>query len=118
MSEVGAFGPDQQRADEYRMPGELVINAGLDAISRIGAAIEVLCKQSLAPGVGNEIVEQQLELFGGEAAVLFPPYGLLGLSVGDDEFIFGAAAGMDPRFGAECATLDQKPFAIGDRMLD
>ena len=100
------------------MPGELVIDAGLDAVSRIGTAVEVLRIQGLATGVGNEIVEQQLKFFRRQTAVFLPPNRLLGLGVGDDEFVFGAAAGMDPGFGAECAALNQRAFAIGDRVFD
>ena len=57
MRKLGALRPDQQRADEHRMPGELVIDAGLDAVFRIGAAVEILREQRLALGVGDEIVD-------------------------------------------------------------
>ena len=100
------------------MPGELVIDAGPDAVFRIGAAVEILRIESLALGVGDEIVEQQLEFFRREAAVLLPPNGLLGLAVDDDEFILGTAAGMGAGLGAECSALDEGAFAIGDRALD
>ena len=100
------------------MPGQLIVDAGLDAVSRIGAAVEILREQSLALGVGDEIVEQRLEFLGRKTAILLPPDGFLGLSVGDHEFVFGAAAGMDTGFSAEGATLDQETFAIGDRVLD
>ncbi len=61
--------------------------------------------------MGNEIVEQQLKFFRRQPAVLLPPYGLLGLCVGDDEFVLGAAAGMDAGLGAERSALDEKAFA-------
>ena len=100
------------------MPGDLVVDAGLDPVFRIGAAIEILRVQRLALGVGNEIVEQQLEFFRRQAAVLLPPDGLLGLRVDDDELVLGAAAGVRAGFGAERAAIDKRAFAVGDRMLD
>ena len=100
------------------MPGELVVDAGSDAISRVGAAVEVLGVQSLALGMGNEIVEQQLEFFRREPAVLLPPDALLSLGVDDDEFVFGAAAGMGAGLGAERPALDDEAFAVGNRMFD
>jgi hypothetical protein len=46
------------------MPGEFGIDPRLDAVFRIGAAIEVLRVQRLALGMRDEIVEQQLEIAG------------------------------------------------------
>ncbi len=42
---------------------------------------------------------------------------LLGLRVGDDELVLGAAAGVNAGLGAECAALDEEAFAVGNRML-
>ena len=42
MRQFGALGPDQQRANEHRMPGKLVIDPRLDPVLRVGAAVEVL----------------------------------------------------------------------------
>src|SRR5207253_10845998 len=52
-------------------------------------------------GVRDEILEQQVELVGGELAVLLPPDRLLGAGVADDELVLGAAAGMDAGLGAQ-----------------
>ena len=100
------------------MPGKLVVDSGLDAVFRVGAAVEVLGKQGLALGVGNEIVEQELKLLRRKAAVLLPPHRLLAALVGDDELVLGTAAGMGAGLGAEGAAAHEDAFAIGDRVLD
>jgi hypothetical protein len=46
------------------VPGKLVVDPRLDAIFRVGAAIEILREQGLAFGVGDEVVEQELKLLG------------------------------------------------------
>ncbi len=89
------------------MPGELVIDPRLDAVFRIGAAIEVLRVQRLAFGVGDEIVEQQLEFVGRQTAVLLPPHRLVGRVVDDDELVLGTAAGVHAGFGAERPAMDE-----------
>ena len=118
VRKLGALRPDQQRADEQRVPGDLVIDARPDAVSGIGAAVEILRIQGLALGVGDEIVEQQLEFLGREAAIPLPPHRFLSLCVGDDEFVLGTAAGMRAGLGAERAALNEVAFAVGDRVLD
>ena len=101
------FGADQQLTDEQRMPGELGEDAGLDAVLRIGAAIEVLCEKGFALGVGDEIVEQIVELFFALFAVAVPPHGVLGGRIDDRMFVLGRAAGVMAGFGAERAALHQ-----------
>ena len=117
VGELGALRADQQRADEQRVPGELGEDARLDAVFRIGAAIEVLREQLLALGVREEVVEQHIELLRRELAVLLPPDRLFGLLVADDELVLGRAAGVDAGLGAERAALDDVAFVGGDRVL-
>ena len=100
------------------MPGELVIDADLDPIFRIGAAVEVLRVQGLALGVRNEIVEQQLEFLRRQATIFFPPNGLFGLRIDDDELVLGAAAGVNSGLGAEGTALHERALAGGDRFLN
>ena len=40
--ELRALGPDQQLPDEQRVPGVFGEDAGLDAVFRVGAAVEIL----------------------------------------------------------------------------
>ncbi len=118
MGKLGALGPDQQRADEHRVPGEFVVDPRLDPVFRIGAAIEVLRVQRLAFGVGDEIVEQQLEFVGRQTAVLLPPHRFVGRVVDDDELVLGTAAGVHAGFGTERPAMDELAFAIGDGVFD
>ena len=118
MRELAALRPDQQRANELGVPGELRIDARLDAIFRIGAAVEVLREQRLAFGVSNEVVEQKLEFLGRQPAVLFPPDGLFRLRVDHDELVLGAAPGVHAGLGAERAAIDERALVVGDGMLD
>ena len=101
---------DQQRADEQRVPGKLGEHARLDAVFRIGAAIEVLREKLLALGVLEEVVEQNIELLRRKLAVLLPPDRLLGGVVADDELVLRRAAGVDAGLGAERAALDDVAF--------
>ena len=96
------------------MPGELGEHARLDAVFRIGAAIEVLREKLLALGVLEEIVEQHIELLRRQLAVLFPPDRLFGGVVADDELVFRRAAGVDAGLGAERAALDDVAFLGGN----
>ena len=89
------------------MPGELGEDAGLDAVLRIGAAIEVLCEKGFALGMGDKIVEQIVELFFALFAVAVPPHRILGRRIDDGMFVLGRAAGVMAGFGAECAALHQ-----------
>src|SRR6266849_6641692 len=99
------------------MPSQLGEYAGFDAIFRIGAAIEVLNVKLLALRVLKKILVQQFELGRGQLAVLFPPDGLFGVLVADDELVLGATAGVDAGFSAQRAALNQMGFAIGKRMF-
>src|SRR5262249_28844651 len=112
-----ALGPDQQRADEQRVPSQFGEDARLDAVLGVGAAIEVLGEQLLAIGMGDEILEQHVELGGRDLAVLLPPHRLLGALVADDELVLPAAAGMHAGLGGERAALHDLRLAIGDGML-
>ena len=54
--QLRALRTDQQLADEQRVPGEFGEDARLDAIFRIGAAIEVLREQRLALRMREEVL--------------------------------------------------------------
>ena len=62
FGEIVALGPDQQLADEQRMPGVFGEDAGLDPVFRIGAAVEILREQLLAFGVRLKIGQQIVEI--------------------------------------------------------
>src|SRR5262249_62244509 len=62
LCEIGALGTDQQLANEQRVPGELGEHAHLDAIGRIGAAVQVLREQPAAARMRNEVLVQALEV--------------------------------------------------------
>ena len=96
------------------MPGELGEDAGLDAVFRIGAAVEILGEELLALGVGEEILVQQVELRRRQLAVLVPPDRLLGVLVADDELVLGGAAGVDAGLGAQRAAFDDLRLAVLD----
>src|SRR5258707_11930607 len=99
------------------MPSELREHAGFDAIFRVGAAIEVLSVKLLALRVFKKIRVQQFELGRGQLAVLFPPDGLFGVLVADNELVLGAAASVDAGFSAQRAALNQIGFSVCKRMF-
>src|SRR5581483_9726407 len=114
----GVRRADQQLADEQRMPGELGVNARLDPVLRIGAAIEILREQRLALGVGDEVGEQIVEVLLALLAVAIPPHGVLGRRVDNRVIVFGRAAGVMAGEGAERAALNEAAFAMADGMFD
>ena len=85
------------------MPGELGEDAGLDAMGRVGAAIEILREELLALGMLQEIAEQRLEMLRRHRAVVLPPDGAVGRGIADDELVLGRAAGMAAGIGDERA---------------
>src|SRR5262249_42713126 len=74
-------------------------------------------KQLLALGMGDEVLQQHVELLGRELAVLVPPHRLFGALVADDELVLGAAAGMHSGLGGERAALHDLRLAARDRVL-
>jgi len=99
------------------MPSQLGKHAGLDAILRIGAAIEVLSVKLLTLRVLKKIAVQQFELGRAQLAVSFPPDRFFGVLVADYELVLGATAGVDAGFSAKRAALDHLGFAVCERMF-
>jgi hypothetical protein len=97
----GALGPAQQRADKDRVPGKFGKDAGLDAVFRMSAAVQILREQFLALGMREKIFQQQVVFLGLELAVFFPPHRIFGGRIDDDEFVFRAAACVHASIGAE-----------------
>ena len=119
--EVGEFenvGADQQLTNEERVPGEFGIDARFYPVFRIGAAIEVLREQCLAARMRDHIVVEQFEIGLAELAVAVPPDGVFGQRIDDGVLVLGASPSMHAGFGAKRAALDQRAFAVPDRMLD
>ena len=100
------------------MPGELGKDARLDAVLRIGAAIEILGEQCLALGVGDEIGKQSVELLFALLAIAVPPHGVLGRRIDDRVLVLGRAAGVVAGLGAERAAVHERAFAVADGVLD
>lgn len=83
----------------------------------LGAADEILGEQFLALGMGQEVLQQGLELGPGDAAVVLPPHLVLGVGVADDELVLGRAAGMDAGLGHQGAAGGQLRLAALQRVL-
>ncbi len=113
--EFAKLRPDQQIANEQRMPGEFGEDAGLDARRRLGGGVEVLHEQLAALGVFDEIAEQGLELIGRDCAIVVPPDGFFGRSVAHDELVFRAAAGVHAGFGDQRAASGDPRLAAAQR---
>ena len=99
------------------MPSVLGIDAGLDAVGRVGAAVEILREQFLSVRVGDEVVEQQLELLLRELAVVVPPDRVFGRRIENDELVLGRAAGVGAGVGRKRAARRQHRLAAADRVL-
>ena len=67
-------GPDQQVADEQRMPGEFGDDARRQLLAFVGAADEVLNEQILVRRMGAEVGQQGLEMRRSHRRVVVPPH--------------------------------------------
>ena len=115
--ELGALWTDQQLVDEQRVPSELGVDARLDPILRIGAAIEVLREQRLALRVREKIVVEQDELRLRHLPVAVPPDGVFRQRIDNRVLVLRRAAGVMAGLGAERAAGDDRRLAVADRVL-
>ena len=115
--QFGEFRADQKLADKQRVPGIFGVNAHLDAVARIGAAIEVLREQGLALHMRAEVAEHRGELCLGLLAVAVPPQNVVRELVVDGVLVLGRTAGVVAGKGRQRAAFDHLGFAIADRML-
>ena len=116
VGERAALRPDQQVADEQRVPGEFGEDAGAHARFRVGAGVEVLDEQLAAFGVGDEVGEQHVEVLARHRVVAFPPDRVLGRRVADDRLVFRAAPRVDAGLGDQRAALGDHRFVAADRL--
>ncbi len=99
------------------MPGELGEDAGLDAVFRVGAAVEVLGVERLALGVGEKVLIEIFEVLFALFAIAVPPHGVLGRRVDDGVLVLRRTAGVMAGLGAERAAGDDGRLAVADRVL-
>ena len=86
------------------MPGIFGEDARLDAVGRIGAAVEVLREQLLALGMGEEVLRAASSNCSGVIAPLLSHQTSFSVvCVADDELVLGRAAGMDAGLGDQRA---------------
>ena len=118
--EVFQFGrdrPDQQLADEQRVPGQFGEDPRPDPVFRIGAAVEVLREQFLAARMRDEVLIEQVEVRPGELAVAIPPDGILGQRIDDGVLVLRRAAGVHAGLRADRTALHDVGLARRDRMF-
>jgi len=99
------------------VPGELGVDTRLDAIFRIGAAIEVLREQRLALRMRQEVLVQGLKLLLALLAVAVPPDGVFRQRIDNRMLVLRRAAGVMAGLGAERATGDDRSLAVANRVL-
>ena len=117
IGKLALLGADQQVADEQRMPGIFREDPGLDPVGRIGAAVEVLREQLLALGMGEEVLQQGVEMAGRDGAVVVPPDGAFRGLVAHHELVLGRAARMHAGLGQKRAALHELGLAPGQGLL-
>ena len=115
--ELRALRTDQELADEQRVPGVFGVDADLDAILRIGAAVEVLRVQRLALRMREEVGEHVVEVLLALLAVAVPPDRVLGERIDLGVLVLRRAAGVVAGLGAERAAGDDGRLAVADRVL-
>src|SRR5205823_2177435 len=99
--EFGGNRSDQKLTNEQGMPGQLGEDSSLDPIFGIRSAIEILSEKSPPPRVRNEVFVQEIELFGRELAVAFPPHRISGEGIAYGMFVLRAAPGVNSRCRAK-----------------
>ena len=65
----------------------------------------------------DHVVIEQLKIGATEFAIAVPPHRFFGERIDDDVLVLGAAAGVGAGLGAEGAALNQRAFAVSDRVL-
>ncbi|KIU01019.1 hypothetical protein QU38_02720, partial [Staphylococcus aureus] len=118
-AEFARLGPDQHRADEEIVPGQLVDHAHVDAVLGLRAAVQILHEQRVASRqLCEEIGLQRGEMLGGHALVdIAPPDIVFGGRVADDELVLGRTAGVLAGGGDQRAVLRQLALAAAHRVL-
>src|SRR4051794_16321846 len=99
------------------MPGVFAVDARLDAVGGIGAAVEVLGEQLLPLGVLQKILQEEAELLARDGGVVVPPDLVRRGLVAHHELVLGRAARVDARIGQDRAALGQLRFPTGQRLL-
>jgi hypothetical protein len=109
-------GPDQQVADEQRVPSEFRVDASAHPRFRIGAGVEILGEQFAAARVFDEVGEQHVEVLAAHCSVAVPPDRVFGRRVADDRFVLRAASGVDAGLGDQRAALRDDRLVAADRL--
>ena len=118
--QLGGFRTNEHVPHERHLPRVRRDVADGEAVLGIGAAVEVLHEQLVAPiQVFDDVRAQRLELLLGERLVDLAPVDVrFGRRFFDEEFVVRRAAGMRRRHGAEGAHVGELSFATSDRVLD
>ena len=102
--ELVRVGPDQQVADEQRVPGKFGDDPGRQAVSCVGAADQILHEQVLRRGMRAEIGLSSVSKCAGDIALLLSHQTVRSVgAVADDVLVLGRAAGVLPGLGDERA---------------
>src|SRR6516164_3529086 len=99
------------------MPGKLDENADSDPIMGIGTAIKILREKLLSARMGDEIIQQALEIRLRHLAIALPPDGPRGQLVNDRVLVLGRASGMGAGFRAQRTAFDDGGLTRRYRML-
>src|SRR5262249_29220397 len=116
-AEVMGLGPDQQMADEQRMPGKFADDSHREAMSGISTAIKVLHIKMLVLGMGQHVAPECGEMFSRYGFVAVPPDRRLALLVAPDEFVVGRAARLAAGRHDERTALGHPSLAAAQRFL-
>jgi hypothetical protein len=122
--ELRRLRPDQQVADEQRMPGEFGDDPDRQFLRGICAADEILHEKVALRGMRDEVGVKPLEDLRRHRLVGVPPDGVFGGVVADDELVLWRAARVLAGIGdkravaAELGLAAQDGFAIEIRSLE
>jgi hypothetical protein len=104
--------PDQQRANEERVPGQFGVDAYLDPVILVGAAIEVLREQGLAAAMREKVGVEIVEIIFRHFAIAVPPHAVAREIIDNGVLVLGRAAGVMSGLRAERAAGNNLRLAI------
>ncbi len=114
---LGEFGANEEIADEQRVPRIFRDDACAHTVIGVGAAVEVLREEFAVLRVGNEIVEQRVEVRALHGLVEIPSHRRVGGCVADDELVLRRAPGVRASGDGKRAAIGDLPLTAPDRLL-
>jgi len=115
--EFRRLGPQQQIANEQRMPSVFGVDANRKAMGLVRSAEKILCVEIKSLCMREKVGHQRVELCLGHLRIVVPPDRVSCLVIQNHELVFGRPAGVDTCFSNESTAGGEACFTTPERML-